>query len=508
MLFHQYYFIFIFIPVSILGMYAIKLFNTRIRELSICWLSLVSIAFYGYWSLSYAWVLIASIIFNYLFAQILCRWRTSWVLGAAISINLIFLGYFKYAGFTADIAESLTGVRPWTESVILPLGISFFTFQQIAYLIDTFKNETKDHGLLEYVMFTAFFPQLIAGPIVHQAEMFPQFTRKWIGGVSYRNFSVGGTLFIIGLLKKAVIGDTFGSYADPIFAAAAAGENVAAIDAWTAMLAFTFQIYFDFSGYSDMAIGLARLFNIRLPENFRSPYKALSIIDFWRTWHMTLSRFLRNYLYYPLGGNRKGKTRRYINLMIVMLLGGLWHGAGWLFVFWGGFHGLLLCVNHLWRFMNNRRIENGRRKIRLPNTTSWALTFMAVCLSWVLFRSENMTAAKIIYSGIFDISDLFDFITRIFTSWIFVQYAPNEIIQFIWIMVAFAWVLILPSSQQFLKPFNPVLTNDVRPLASCAKIVTWRPNATYAVVFGSVFLVAAFVYGSIHAPVDFIYFEF
>ena len=494
MLFNQFYFIFLFLPITVFGLLVLRTVLGQSRSLSILWLVIMSFAFYAYWSISYVWVLFASIAFNYVAGTVIHRWRSIWVLSIAICANLGLLGYFKYAGFLAQIIENASGHLPWTATVILPLGISFFTFQQIAYLVDTYRNEAKDHGVLEYVLFIAFFPQLIAGPIVHQSEILPQLRRRWAGGLSSRNFAIGGTIFIIGFFKKAVMGDTFGNYADPIFAAATAGTQLSAQEAWTGMLAFTFQIYFDFSGYSDMAIGLARMFNIRLPENFRSPYKSTSIIEFWRTWHMTLSRFLRDYIYFPLGGNKKGRPRRYANLLIVMIVGGLWHGAGWLFVLWGAVHGLALCINHFWRYVN-KQVSPHSTVIKLPHSLSWGLTFAVVSLSWVLFRSETPEAAMIVFTGLVNISP-----TEITTT------VDGLIIGLI--AVAFVWVTVLPSSQQFMRPYRPVLTPADDPLHPSSKRIVWSPTPVYAMSVGVLFFVAAFVYGSAHAPMDFIYFEF
>ena len=245
-----------------------------------------------------------------------------------VGLNLGTLGYFKYANFFVDSLNASIGTSLQLETIILPLAISFFTFQQIAYLVDTSRGETEEHHFLHYALFVTFFPQFIAGPIVHHKEMLPQFTRRQRLTPRARDLAVGSTIFVLGLLKKVVIADGISGYATPAFDAADLGVNLSMAAAWTATLAYTFQLYFDFSGYSDMAIGLARLFGIRLPLNFDAPYRSTSIIDFWHRWHMTLSRFLRDYVYIPLGGNRQGTRRRYVNVMATMLLGGLWHGAG------------------------------------------------------------------------------------------------------------------------------------------------------------------------------------
>ena len=311
--------------------------------------------------------------------------RSKRLLVAAIALNLLCIGYFKYADFLLGSAACLFGLEWQALDIFLPLGISFFTFQEIACLVDTYRGKIGRVPLRKYALFVAFFPQLIAGPIVLADKLIPQFSAKRTFAFSWGNVYIGLILFAIGLFKKVVIADSLSPWVAEVFDGA---ESLAFMQAWGGALAYTFQLYFDFSGYSDMAIGLGRLFNIDIPVNFYSPYKATSIIDFWRRWHITLSGFLREYVYIPLGGNRKGLARRYVNLMLTMLLGGLWHGAGWTFVVCGGGgHGLYLVINHLWRKISPRR---------LPKPVGWALTFIAVAAAWVLFRSESLTRALFI----------------------------------------------------------------------------------------------------------------
>ena len=257
-----------------------------------------------------------------------------------IGLNLGLLAWFKYANFLAASINNLAGTSLSFGDIVLPLAISFFTFQQIAFLVDAYRGLADEPNIGRYGLFVTFFPQLIAGPIVHHAEILPQYAQRDSIRLKADNLSIGLTIFAVGLFKKVVFADSMGAYADTVFQAAALGDTVSFVSAWAAAAAFSLEIYFDFSGYTDMAIGIARMFGVRLPLNFDSPYKSTSIIDFWRRWHITLSRFLRDYLYYPLGGNRNGTGRRYGNLMVVMLLGGLWHGAAWTFVFWGALHGL------------------------------------------------------------------------------------------------------------------------------------------------------------------------
>ena len=401
MLFNSYEFIFLFIPVTLLGFFWILRSNHY--NAAILWLVVTSLFFYGWWQPVYLFLIGFSIVINYFFGMNIGAEQNKKIrktkLVAGCAINLGLLGYFKYAGFIVANLNAMSGSDISIGNIVLPLAISFFTFQQIAYLVDAYYNETKEYNFLQYCLFVTFFPQLIAGPIVHHKEMMPQFHDKRLIQFSHDNLSIGLTIFVIGLFKKVVLADTAALYATPVFKAVDGGEAVSFILAWQGSLAYTFQLYFDFSGYSDMAIGLARMFGIRLPVNFFSPYKATNIIDFWRRWHMTLSRFLRDYVYIPLGGSRKGKSRRYLNLMMTMLLGGLWHGAAWTFVFWGFLHGFYLIVNHAWRALKFRIGANRRNPGVVTIWSSRLITFLCVVVGWVFFRAETFDGAIIMLQG-------------------------------------------------------------------------------------------------------------
>ncbi|MCG8440709.1 MAG: MBOAT family protein, partial [Caulobacterales bacterium] len=303
-----------------------------------------SLVFYGWAHPPYLALITASIGANYLLGRAIGRTGSRGLVALGVALNLAALGWFKYAGLFASALADLAALDITLDGVVLPLAISFFTFQQIAYLVDARTRGTGRTGFLDYALFVAFFPQLIAGPIVHHRDVVPQFAGPGFARFERSDVAFGLALFSIGLAKKVLIADGLAPLADGAFAASAAGEPLASADAWAGVLAYSFQIYFDFSGYSDMALGLARIFGVRLPMNFNSPYKARSIVEFWRRWHITLSRFLRDYLYIPLGGNRRGGLARYRNLFIVMLLGGLWHGAAWTFVVWGGIHAVALIA--------------------------------------------------------------------------------------------------------------------------------------------------------------------
>ncbi|MGR9087526.1 MAG: MBOAT family O-acyltransferase [Gammaproteobacteria bacterium] len=397
MLFNSYAFILAYLPVVFFGFYGLGRYGHRWASL---WLAAASLFFYGWWDYRYVALLLASVTFNYGSGWAIANVRSlkpKITLALAVVANLLLLGYYKYANFFIENLNGLIGGELTGIEIILPLGISFFTFTQIAYLVDTFQGKVRETNFVHYILFVTYFPHLIAGPVLHHKEMMPQFAQYDHCRIDLKNIAVGLTIFILGLAKKVLIADSLAEYATPIFNGVSAGLHPLLFDAWIGALGFTFQLYFDFSGYSDMAIGLSLLFNVRLPVNFNSPYKAVSIIEFWRCWHMTLSRFLRDYLYIPLGGNRKGPGRRYLNLMITMSLGGLWHGAGWTFVIWGGLHGFYLTVNHLW--IDWKRRMHWRDGGRWSRTASALLTFLLVVVGWVFFRADTLEAALEIIQG-------------------------------------------------------------------------------------------------------------
>jgi alginate O-acetyltransferase complex protein AlgI len=394
MLFNSYVFIFGYLPVTLVGFFLLAQSSHRLAAL---WLAAASLFFYGWWNPEFVLLLMTSITANYSFGYTIGHSRVKSeriakiVLATSVVVNLGVLAYFKYANFFIANVSQLTGMEMTLMNVVLPLGISFFTFTQIAFLVDVYRGIAREYNFIHYVLFVTYFPHLIAGPVLHHKQMMPQFSLAKSYGFNWENISFGLGMFSIGLAKKVLLADQFGVYANSVFSTVANGGSPSLVEAWIGTLAYTMQLYFDFSAYSDMAIGLSRMFNINLPLNFDSPYKAKNIIDFWRRWHMTLSAFLRDYLYVPLGGNRKGASRRYANLMITMLLGGLWHGAEWTFVIWGGAHGLLLVCNHVWRWSVVRFALPA-----LPCATgiSRALTFIAVAVAWIPFRSSNIEACN------------------------------------------------------------------------------------------------------------------
>ena len=394
MLFNSFEFIFLFLPLTVaLYFVFVKLLG---REYGLGLLVAASLFFYGYWEPRYLLLILLSIAINYTLGSWLIpgtgRWRKTFlVLG--IAINLSLLGYFKYANFFVSNVNALTGADWHLEQIILPLAISFFTFQQISYLVDSFQGNTREYNFLHYCLFVCFFPQLIAGPIVHHKEMLPQFASPETLSPKAANFAIGLSIFSIGLFKKTVVADSLSVYVGPVYDDPGVVASLDFFRAWGSTLAHTFQLYFDFSGYSDMAIGAARFFGIRLPVNFFSPYKAQNIVEFWRRWHITLSQFLRDYLYIAMGGNRHGKLRRYLNLFVTMLLGVLWHGAGWTFVLWGALHGTYLVVNHAWRRVLKGAGLNFDGYLAYRQLSS-VVTFLAVVVGWAHFRAPNLERAN------------------------------------------------------------------------------------------------------------------
>ena len=365
-------------------------------------------------------LLVGSIAANWAIARIFGRRPRPWLVPLGVAFNLALLGVFKYADFLADTAVFLAGFERERWNIVLPLAISFFTFQQISYLVDLGRGRAPVHGLRDYALYVSFFPQLIAGPIVRHHEIIPQFELDPRRDGLYQRLGRGLTLFAIGLAKKVIIADGLAGTTNAVFAEAVKGSAIAAADAWAGLLAFTFQLYFDFSGYSDMAIGLGLLFGFHLPLNFDAPYMATSIRDFWRRWHMTLMRFMRDYLYRPVGLALKGALREPAAVMATMIMVGLWHGAAWTFALFGAIHGAALVVNRLWR----------RRKLAMPRAAGWLLTFAFVALSLSLFRSESVPASLNLLAGAFGLHGLASTLVGVKTSGL-VLIAVAAVISFI-----------------------------------------------------------------------------
>lgn len=403
MLFNSYEFVLVFLPLTLVGYFALGRHSPWAAR---TWLTAQSMVFYGWWDWRFLLLLLVSIVGNFLAGVAIGHLNAAgrahaarWLTVVAIAGNLGLLGVFKYTDFVIGALHAAGLNHIPFQEIVLPLGISFFTFTQIAYQVDVFKGYAPERRIVTYALFVSFFPQFIAGPILHHQEMMPQFDRRRAYLPHWEAMATGLAVFALGLSKKVLIADELGPFATFVFNSAGNGVPLTIFEAWGGALAYTLQIYFDFSAYSDMAIGLGAMFGIRLPINFLSPYKARSIIEFWRRWHITLSRFLRGYLYIPLGGNRRGRPRRWVNLMVTMLLGGMWHGAGLTFIVWGGLHGLLLMINHAWVEIAGRL---GARWGRRPTLGVWparAVTFLAVVVTWVFFRAESFGEATTLLSA-------------------------------------------------------------------------------------------------------------
>ncbi len=489
MLFNSYIFIFVFLPVALLGYFTLG--RKVSGQAAIGWLVLASLFFYAWWNPVYIFLILTSILVNYFFGLRLSSSPRKWVLTLGLSFNLGLLGYFKYANFFMDNLNRVVDTGMSLETIVLPLAISFFTFQQISYLVDAYRGQTKEYNFLHYCLFVTFFPQLIAGPIVHHREMLPQFEEEDVYRFNVANFAAGLSIFFAGLFKKAVLADEVAKYVAPVFNAFGAGDAVSTVEAWAGVTAYSFQLYFDFSGYSDMAIGLALLFGIRLPLNFYSPYKASSIIEIWRRWHITLSRFLMEYIYIPLGGSRKGEPRKYLNLVITFLLGGLWHGAGWTYVFWGLINGFYLTINNLWRKFKQRLGIS-----EVVSTAPWrmvpavVLTFVAWLVSLVVFRSLDMGAAMTMLNTMF--------VPAAGGGVIKVERAFNLLIP----LGVIIWAM--PNVRQIMDEFKPTI-DTYRGELSGPRLLSWRPVASWAVVAGIVGVLAVLY---CNQPSEFLYFQF
>jgi alginate O-acetyltransferase complex protein AlgI len=400
MLFNSYPFIFVFLPIALAGYFWLGRSSNLVP---VGWLALASLVFYSVSNWQFVPLLAGSIAFNYFIGWLLIAKRLHAttrfaILAVGVAGDLVVLGTFKYAGFLAANLNAMFSTG-FIVNILLPVGISFYTFTQIAFLVDAYRGHVARYALPHYALFVTYFPHLIAGPILHHRDMIPQFESQRSKHPDPHLILCGLIIFAIGLFKKTCLADGIQPLVAPAF-----GANTPSFDqAWIGALAYTFQLYFDFSGYSDMAIGISLMFGIFLPLNFNSPYQATSIIDFWRRWHMTLSQFLRDYLYIPLGGNRHGRVLRYVNLMVTMLLGGLWHGAAWTFVVWGALHGAYLCVNHAW---SNYGPAVAPRFARLANAAAFVLTFVAVVVAWVFFRADTISSAMFVLSRMADPSNI------------------------------------------------------------------------------------------------------
>ncbi|MCU0523799.1 MAG: MBOAT family protein [Elainella sp. Prado103] len=540
-------FIFVFLPIVLLGYWQV---GQRFRShWAIVGLIAASLVFYSLWSPIYLLILLGSILVNYLLSVQINRFKAvsnrRIILAVGIILNLGLLGYFKYTNFLLETLSTFAPIPSEIRVTWFPVGISFYTFQQIAYLVDCYRREsTPARSLLSYVSFATFFPSLISGPLLRFQQIQPQFDQlrdRLTLEKLLENLTVGMMFFAIGLCKKVVLADGVAPYANQVFEAAATAP-LTWLEGWLGALAFTLQLYFDFSGYSDMAIGVARMFGIILPVNFDSPYQAISMIDFWRRWHITLSNFLRDYLYIPLGGNRKGALRQSGNLMLTMLIGGLWHGAGWNFVIWGGLHGIYLTINHGWRSLQ-RSWQPDPARSNYWHGFGRLVTFVAVVIGWVFFRAPSLTIASAMLRSMMGRNGL-----SLPTDWAeslaflqplgvrFDQLLPHLSIEIagiedtqtldpttplLTILVLLLGVWFMPNSQQWLgryqptleslsNPANPALDRAPKRASQPASNSTgswwqWHPTLTWAIGMAGVTVVALLHLARVS---EFLYFEF
>ncbi len=521
MLFNSFIFLFVFLPFVYLG--AVVFSKVRPSVL-VAWMGAASIGFYLWWSIDQTVILVTSILCNYAIASYILAEKKEKKRGQAmiggIVLNLCALSYYKYANFFVHNVNVLMQADSTLSSVVLPLGISFFTFTQIAFLVDCNRNNVSHNNFCNYLLFVTYFPHLIAGPILHHKEMMPQFStmHEKVGRADL--LSVGLTVLIIGLFKKIVLADSISPYADAVFDSAAY-RAPGFWEAWGGSAAYALQIYFDFSAYSDMAIGISYIFGVRLPLNFDSPYKALNIIDFWRRWHITLSRFLRDHIYIPLGGSRLGRSRRLFNLMATMLLGGLWHGANWTFVIWGALHGFYLAVNHGFQAVTKGTKIAAILRTRVGVFLSTTFTFICVVFAWAIFRAADIASACNVIRGMlglngFQLPDRYAAFLgsylSIFKS-IGIQFVPMDTFgskqQIGWTLILLLIAFFGPNVREIMRNYAPALEPKQ---ISCSEGTTrrwylWSPTLSVATTVG--LLCVSVLWVMLNGDeIQFIYFNF
>jgi len=436
MLFNSYIYIFAFLPVTLIGYFFLN--QKKSSNIAKWWLLCMSLVFYGHYKKGHIPIIIGSIIFNYLIGFFLTKTHRGphikkILLFTGIMGNVALLSYFKYFDFVIENINYCFKTHFSLMSLLLPLGISFFTFTQIIYLVDAYKGKITNHDFVNYGLFITFFPHLLAGPILHHKQMIDQFNDENNKQINYQNIAIGLLLFTLGLAKKLLIADTFATYANTGFAAP---SSLSFLESWTTSLSYTLQLYFDFSGYSDMALGSSLMFNVALPINFNSPYKATTIQDFWRRWHITLSNFLRDYIYIPLGGSRVNELATCRNLIITFLVGGFWHGAGWTFFFWGLLHGIGLVIQRVWQ----------KTSIIIPNLLAWFITFNFVNIGWVFFRAPDFDTALTMLTGMIGFHGFFP---------------SSSLITIILIIIFLAVCFLAKNSQQLTENFKPTVGSSI-----------------------------------------------
>ena len=500
MLFYSLNFIFFFLPLTLATFFYIE---TRFgRRAAIVFLVVMSLVFYGSWNPTFVPIMCLSIVVNYFLGRYLQIMPSLWLLWAGLLANLGLLGYFKYTNFFLDILKSLGGPHWHVEGIVLPLGISFYTFQQISWLVDSYaKNvDTRTEGFWRYALFVCFFPHLVAGPLVDHSEMMPQFSRDTTFRPRWSSIAIGLSIFIIGLAKKVILAEAFAAYSTPVFTDAAHG-TVPCTTAWVAGLCYTFQVYFDFSGYSDMAVGLARMFNIRLPMNFNSPYKESSIIGFWKCWHMTMTRFFQTYVYTPLSISLlrlqgkygiRSNVAIYIAVFVTLVAIGFWHGANWTFIVFGILHGCAIVFNRLWQ-----GIQRKLGLSPLPKALGVFLTYSFFMLTCIIYRAENMGVAWNMYVSMFSPEAL--------------GIDDIKLKKISLLCVGVFICFFMPNTQQILQSYRPVLDfGNVQQLARDAFLykMRWRPAKAWFVILIVLSFLSLDLLLDANKVQEFIYFQF
>jgi len=523
MLFNSYEFIFVFLPVVVT---AFLLLGKASREWALRWVIAASLFFYGWWRPLNVLIIAPSVLINFMLARLMQRLRKQENRKAALTLlvfgiafNVAFLGYFKYSNFFVNSINDAFGTKLFLAKVILPLGISFITFQKIAFLVDVQAGRIESFTLQDYCLFVLFFPQLIAGPIVHYREMMPQFQRASCC-FDKDNFAVGVTLFAFGLFEKVFLADSIASFVTPLYEKAASGGSMALIPAWVAAVGFTFQIYFDFAGYTDMALGAARLFGIKLPPNFNSPLRATSIIDFWQRWHMTLTRFLTAYIYNPLTlwltrrrissgrpgfGGRNKSVEAFIELLVfptllTMFVAGFWHGAGYTFIVWGVLHGIFLTVNHTWRQWGPRLWRDKSSYERFMQPTGFVITFVCVAASMVIFRAVNLKTATHLLYGMIGLHG-------IGVSGLRASFALGLKTVALWSAASAFIALLCPNTLQILDRYEPALgwKPSLYEVARPQGRVQWGPSVAWALAMSLIVTIGILNLGG---RSEFLYWQF
>ena len=536
MLFSSYQFIFLFLPLVLAGYFAIGSWRS---DAALAWLTICSLVFYAAWRAANLAILAPSVAINFALIRLILSKREAQPGLARIAFwfgivfNLCFLGYFKYSGFVVEVVNDTTGASLLWGSIILPLGISFITFQKIALLVDVQAGAVTSVSLRDYALFVLFFPQLISGPIVHFRELMPQFAAARIRPHA-EDAAVGLTLFFGGLFKKVALADPMAALVNPFWAEAAAGGHPALLQAWAAALGYMLQLYFDFSGYSDMAIGAARLFGIKLPPNFDSPLKAVNVIEYWSRWHMTLTRFLTSYVFTPLtyklmrGRIDRGlaiKRRRRMTAatfatvvayptVLTMFLSGVWHGAGYQFLVFGLLHGAALTINHAWRAYKPAWWPASGPRALAASLAGWAVTFLFVVCAEVFFRASSVGSAGRVLAGMTGVHGVSlpavlvpkaaPLLARLGVHVAGADWGGNDFVQvWAWIASGLAIVLLLPNTLEMLAAYEPAF--GFTPRAATAPRLRWAPSPAWAVAWSGVTVAGCLSLGRLS---DFLYWHF